>query len=185
MKNRLEEFVYHHREEFDSEMPKQDLWPSIETRTEKKGGLLFRLSQMRKMAAVLLVLVNATALYFLVLKKDLREQPADKPATEQATSIPYEEEIDQISKLVEIKQASLKEISKTNPVLYSKFMTAMEQLNSSYRDLEKQLNVNPNKEPLLEAMIQNLGLQQELLNQQLSIYQKIKQSRNEKNTNSL
>jgi len=36
---------------------------------------------------------------------------------------------------------------------------------------------NPNREQLLEAMIQNLKLQTELLNQQLLIIQKIKQAK--------
>jgi len=39
------------------------------------------------------------------------------------------------------------------------------------------LPVNPNKEELLQAMIYNLQLQIDLLNQQLNIIQKIKQAK--------
>jgi hypothetical protein len=51
--------------------------------------------------------------------------------------------------------------------------------------LKNQLPVNPNREQLLEGMIQNLRLQTELLNQQLNIIKLIKQSKsktNEKNS---
>ncbi|MDB5210603.1 MAG: hypothetical protein JWQ30_1430, partial [Sediminibacterium sp.] len=104
------------------------------------------------------------------------------PPTEQVTGKQpvSEDDIDQISRVVEIKQAKLKEIESVNPVLYKKFVSALDQLNYAYKELEKELNGNPNKEQLMEAMIQNLSLQQELLNQQLSIYQKIKQKKNEK-----
>ena len=91
----------------------------------------------------------------------------------------YEQQLDEISKVVNIKQARLKEIEKANPVLYKTFVSALDQLSSNYQELEKELNNNPNKEQLLEAMIQNLSLQQELLNQQLSIFQTIKQNKHE------
>jgi hypothetical protein len=44
--------------------------------------------------------------------------------------------------------------------------------------LKKELPVNPNREQLLEAMIENLRLQTEILNQQLSIINEIKASKN-------
>jgi hypothetical protein len=183
MKNRLEEFVHHHREDFDAEGPGRDLWPAIEQNTEKKQAKLFNLFTMKQVAAALLILVNAAAIFFLLERRNTISDAGNAAPTEQVTNPLYEREIDQISKVVEFKQAKLKEIGRTNPVLYKTFTGAHGQLDKAYRDLEKELNTNPNKEQLLEAMIQNLSLQQELLNQQLSIYQKIKTTRNEKNSN--
>jgi hypothetical protein len=182
MKNKLEEFVNRNRESFDSEMPDRDLWKEIDKEPVKEHKL-FNMLTRTQAAAALLVLVNATIIFFLLQRKPETTQPVTNvpPPTEQVGKEPVSEDaLDQISKVVEIKQAKLKEIERSNPVLYKKFVGALDQLNDAYRQLEKELDSNPNKEQLLEAMIQNLSLQQELLNQQLSIYQKIKQHKNEK-----
>jgi len=50
-------------------------------------------------------------------------------------------------------------------------------LDSSYNSLKNQLNATPNREMLLEAMIQNLQLQLNVLNQQLNIINQIKESK--------
>jgi hypothetical protein len=183
MKNKLEDFVNRNRDAFDSDIPPAELWRNIETTPAKAPRKILYFFTRTQAAASLLILVNATILFFLLQRKPENsttitpnpvEQTTDnkEPATEQT--------LDQISKVVEVKQARLLEIKSTNPVLYKKFTTALDQLNVAYKDLEKELETNPNKEQLLEAMIQNLGLQQELLNQQLLIYQKIKQTKNEK-----
>lgn len=182
MKNKLEEFVNRNRESFDSEMPDHDLWKAIDKEPVKERKIFHLLTRMQA-AAVLLLLVNATIIFFLFQRKPETSQTTTiPPSTEQVTGKEpvSEDALDQISRVIEIKQAKLKEIERSNPVLYKKFIGALDQLNDAYRDLEKKLDSNPNKEQLLEAMIQNLSLQQELLNQQLSIYQKIKQQKNEK-----
>ena len=183
MKNKLEDFVHRNRDAFDSEIPGAELWRNIETSPTKPSRKILYFLTRTQAAASLLVLVNATILFFLLQRKpETNTTPVPAP-TEQTTGNKEpvtEETLDQISKVVEVKQARLLEIKSTNPVLYKKFTDALDQLNSTYKELEKDLEHNPNKEQLLEAMIQNLGLQQELLNQQLLIYQKIKQTKNEK-----
>ncbi|MES2332806.1 MAG: hypothetical protein V4539_24570 [Bacteroidota bacterium] len=182
MKNKLEEFVNRNRDSFDSELPEKDLWKAIYKEPVKERKI-FNLFTRIQVAATLLVLLNATIIFFLLQRKPgASQETTAPPSTEQVTSkqAVSEDAIDQISKVVEIKQAKLKEIESANPVLYKKFVGALDQLNDAYKELEKELNGNPNKEQLMEAMIQNLSLQQELLNQQLSIYQKIKHQKNEK-----
>lgn len=183
MKNKLERFVNTHRESFDSELPGDHVWDAIDTTPHSKGKLIQFFTRTR-VAASLLVLVNAVVILVLLQRKpeaNIAATPVATP-TEQVDDKKEkpEQTIDQISRVVEIKQAALKEIESSNPFLYKKFTAAFSQLSSNYRELEKELATQPNKEALLEAMIQNLGLQQELLNQQLSIYQKLKQQKNEK-----
>ncbi|MEO8173560.1 MAG: hypothetical protein ABI581_10770 [Sediminibacterium sp.] len=180
MKNKLEEFVNRNRESFDSDMPDRDIWKEIDKQPVQENKIL-NLFTRTQAAAILLVLVNATIIFSLLNRK---------PEASQATTISTElvagkeavseDVLEEISKVVELKQVKLKEIERSNPVLYKKFIVALDQLNDAYKGLEKELDTNPNKEQLLEAMIQNLSLQQELLNQQLSIYQKIKHQKNEK-----
>jgi hypothetical protein len=85
----------------------------------------------------------------------------------------YTEEMYHYAKLVEIKHRELKTIEKDEPLLYRQFAGDVSKLDSVYHTLEKQLPENPNREQLLEAMIQNLQLQMGLLNHQLEIIKKI------------
>jgi hypothetical protein len=187
MSKRLEDFIEENRDAFDNEQPPARVWKSIEQaplrKTETK---LIHWFTRARVAATLLVIANAAVLFFLLQKNAAPALPkAGTPTEQTASPYSYEQELEQISAVVKVKQAGLKEIARTNPVLYKTFVQALDQLSAAYNDLEKQLQSNPNKEALLEAMIQNLSLQQELLNQQLSIYQKIKQNNHEKNSRNI
>ncbi|WP_431211164.1 hypothetical protein ACQ86N_35385 [Puia sp. P3] len=84
-----------------------------------------------------------------------------------------DEEMYHYAKLVEIKHKELKTIEKDEPLLYKQFASDVYKLDSVYHDLRGQLPNNPNREQLLEAMLQNLQLQMELLNHQLEIVRQI------------
>ena len=71
----------------------------------------------------------------------------------------YAKEVYHFTQLIELKQNELKEIEKENPNLYKKFVGDINTLDSSYNALKKELPENPNREQLLEAMIENLRLQ--------------------------
>ncbi|HMH33435.1 MAG TPA: hypothetical protein VK543_10415 [Puia sp.] len=79
--------------------------------------------------------------------------------------------------LVEIKHRQLKKIEKDEPLLYRQFAGDVNKLDSVYHSLKRQLPKNPNREQLLEAMIQNLQLQMGLLNHQLDIIKQINHSK--------
>jgi hypothetical protein len=87
------------------------------------------------------------------------------------------EEMYHFAKLVEIKHKELKRIEKDEPLLYKQFAGDVNKLDSVYHSLEKQLPENPNREQLIEAMIQNLQLQMDLLNHQLTIIKQINHSK--------
>jgi len=189
MKNKLERFVQQNRDDFDSDLPERNIWKEIEQLPATPVKKIFGYFTRMQVAATVLVIVNVAVLAFLFERKiPLADTVTVKAPAEQVMENKepvYQAELDQISKVIEAKLVGLKEIKRSNPVLYKKFTSALEQLNDSYRELEKDLNNNPNREQLLEAMIQNLSLQQELLNQQLSIYQKIKQNKHEKFTKNI
>lgn len=89
----------------------------------------------------------------------------------------FKEEMYHYTRLVEIKHKELKTIEKEEPLLYKQFAGDVNRLDSIYRTLERQLPKNPNREQLLEAMVQNLQLQMGLLNHQLSIIKQINHSK--------
>lgn len=87
------------------------------------------------------------------------------------------EEMYHYAKIVEIKHKELKTIEKDEPLLYRQFSTDVSKLDSVYHGLQHELPKNPNREQILEAMIQNLQLQMELLNHQLDIIKQINHSK--------
>ncbi|MBZ4189751.1 hypothetical protein [Niabella beijingensis] len=74
------------------------------------------------------------------------------------------------TRLIEIKQNQLHVLLLTEPHLYKAFTRDLKTLENSYKDLKEQFQQNGDKEQLLEAMIENLKMQTELLNSQLEIY---------------
>jgi len=91
----------------------------------------------------------------------------------------YNEELYHYTRLVEMKQDEIRKIKKDEPLLYKQFAADFSKLDSSFHSLKKQLPVNPNREQILEAMIQNLQYQESLLNQQLHIIKKINNTKKE------
>ena len=87
----------------------------------------------------------------------------------------------QYARLVDEKQAELKAMTVSNPALYQAFATDLDRLERSYQTLKADLPENPNQETLVQAMIQNLQLQINLLNEQLRVIQRMKAQNN--NTN--
>lgn len=75
------------------------------------------------------------------------------------------------------KQRELEKVKTEEPLLYKQFAGDFKKLDSTYHILKQQLPVNPNREQILEAMIQNLQYQESLLTQQLNIIRKIKQAK--------
>ena len=199
MSSPLEKFMRDNREQFDSEEPRPQVWASLEKQLapeDKKGKILAMKFLRLSVAAAILVLAGIGVFYLAFDKKN-----TDPPvvSTNPSGTIPavtddkmleeinptYAKEVYHFTQLIELKQTELKQIEKDNPELYKQFITDINKLDSSYYALKNELPATPNREQLLEAMIQNLRLQTDLLNQQLNVIKQIKQSKsktNEKNS---
>ena len=184
MKNKIEYFIEEHREEFDDEIPNPGLWEKVDRKRSKRKFKWVDTLSLRQMVASVILLLSGIAIIILIQQEGHKNVKGISPALSYKESQEpgdnyYENDIRQMTQMIEIKQNQLKEIKTTDPKLYKDFISSIGQLSLYYRNLEEELKTNPNKDQLLEAMIQNLKLQQELLNQQLSIYKKVKQSKNE------
>lgn len=101
------------------------------------------------------------------------QRPTDNAQLAAADKDEYSEEMYHLTRLVELKQDEIKRVTKDEPLLYQQFAGDINKLDSTFHTLKIQLPHNPNREQLLEAMIQNLQLQEALLNRQLNIIKKI------------
>jgi len=104
-------------------------------------------------------------------------RPKEEPTTGKELDNEMNEEMYHYARLVEIKHKQLKTIEKDEPLLYRQFASDVNKLDSVYHSLQDQLPKNPNREQLLEAMLQNLQLQMGLLNHQLDIIKQINHSK--------
>lgn len=186
-KDNLEYFIDANRQAFDSEEPGSQIWANIE-RKRRSSARISDIFTMRKMIACVLILVCGSAVLLTFEKRPARPFTGQTQAIttqDEFIDTVYQTEVTQMSTLVEIKQIELKRAGKTNPELYKNFMSSINQLTTSYNALKKEFNENPNKEKLLEAMIQNLKLQQELLSRQLSIFHTIKEQSHDKHSKNI
>lgn len=195
--SRLEQFINDHRREFDGEEPDPRIWKRVndEINSKKTPGRVFRLNRIQWSAAAAIIIVIGGSILYMNLNSGVKPPPVGDgtvqttpPAQSDIISDinpTYAKEVYHFTQLIELKQTQIRQIEKDDPVLYKQFVNDINKLDSSYLKLKEELPSNPNREQLLEAMIQNLQLQTELLNQQLQIIQKIKQSKNESNSKSI
>lgn len=194
MRNNLERFVRDNRNEFDADAPSDALWERIEKELPiSDSGMLKRTTPVRSIkwkwlsvAAAAVLLIVAGAIYFtqqtdksqqqLVTNEKTKPGSTDADHNWEIESIDpdYAKQVAQFTTVIDQKQVELQALQKDDPTLYRQFSNDIAKLDSTYGLLKKQLPVNPNKEELLQAMIYNLQLQVDLLNQQLTIIQKIK-----------
>lgn len=182
MTDRLKQFIEEHREEFDNEQPGEHVLNKIQQHLPEQMPQKNRATGWFKfaLAAAVLVFVAVTA-FFLVNRK-----PATPPAVvdqerkavddlPELTDPVFARQFAQYKEMIGLQQTELKQLKNEYPQLYTQFVTDMNDLDSSYQALKQKLPAYPNKEMLLEAMLQNLQLQSELLNRQLLIIKEIKQ----------
>ena len=182
MSSRLENFIRDHRDEFDGDEPGSHVWKQLEQKlgTAEPGGKLFKMAILRWTAVAAVTVVVTLSLFYLMRGKERDDLTALNGQTNDimnAINPAYAKEVYHFTQLIELKQTELKQIEKDQPDLYREFISEITTLDSSYNALKKELPQNPNREQLLEAMIENLRLQTDLLNQQLLIIKKIKQAK--------
>ncbi len=183
----MERFIRDNREDFDGLEPSERIWEQIASGMNKKNkpAKLVSMTILKwSIAAAVLISIGLSALYFTNRKDDMATPEiagvnTNDPVVEQIDP-QYGQMVAQFSALIETKQQELRSIEKENPKLYAQFSIDIKKLDSTYQVLRSTLSANPNKEQLLQAMIGNLQMQIDLLNQQLVIIQKVKHPVKEK-----
>lgn len=181
MKDRLEDFIKENKKDFDQFEPPLSLWDKIEKQLDEKQMAmssapvkkekLIRLSFLLKMAATIAIVACAGLwVYQYQYKQSVDLSKIDPQLAKQ--QIHY-------ASLIEMKRNELKSIEKEEPQLYNEFSSEIKKMDASYQKLKSDLPASPNQEETVKAMIQNLQIQTELLNQQLNIIQQINKVKKE------
>jgi len=182
MKDKLENFIKDNRSDFDQFEPPADLWAKIERQLdEKQIGItpnkpekrerVVRLSFLIKLAtSVIPILFAGIWFYQYQFKQSSYLSNIDPQLAQQ--QVHY-------ASLIEVKRSELKRIEKEEPQLYQEFSEEIKKMDANFQKLKQDLPASPNQEETVKAMIRNLQIQIELLNQQLEIIQQINQLKKE------
>lgn len=176
-KDRLERFVRDNRDGFDTFLPQDSLWdrieaqiPAVEPSASTPAKILRQPNNPFfdwRIAALILLTLGVGYLFFLNQQYGVTRDPGV------ALNAPgYAKQFNQYTVVIDEKRDEIIRLAKDNPELYKDFSADLNSLESSYQKLKSDLGSAPNKEALVQAMIQNLQLQVDLLNQQLIILQR-------------
>jgi len=179
MSKRLEEFMRTNKEEFDDLEPSAELWSRIEKHLPAEGTLpgkrearTFSLNFVLRVAASVILVMGIS---FVLYLRHERSTGVDYAAINPV----YAKQHMQYASMVESKRKELKAIAQSEPQLYKEFSAEIAKMDSTYKKLNNDLANSPNQELVLRAMIQNLELQTEVLNQQLDVIEQFNQMKKE------
>ncbi|TWR30525.1 hypothetical protein FPZ43_06190 [Mucilaginibacter pallidiroseus] len=181
MSKRLEDFIQDNRAEFDDLEPRADMWANIsreldawdeEQQPKKREAKTFSLGFVLRVAAMIIVIMGAGFGIYLKNQKPEGVNLADINPT-------YAKQQVHLVSVIENQRTELKQIAKFDPQLYQEFSGDIAKIQTTYKKLNSELATSPNKERVLRAMIRNLQIQTEVLNQQLSVIQQFNESKNQ------
>lgn len=183
MSMRLEEFVKTNREEFNDLEPSPDVWNRIERGLPTQSGhqkknekRSFSLGFVLRVAAIVIMVMGVGFVIYLRSNNNKVNYASINPV--------YAKQQIHYTALIADKRNELKNVSQSDPQLYKEFIAETAKMDSAYRKLNNDLITSPNPELVLRAMIRNLEIQTEVLNQQLNVieqYNQMKKQNESKN----
>lgn len=181
MSKRLEEFIKLNKEEFDELEPSADLWNRIEKQLplefnapKKRETKTFSLGFVLSVAATVIIVMGIGFVAFLHNSKKGIDLAAINPV--------YAQQQVHYASLIESKRTELKSMAKIDPEMYREFSSGLAKMDATYKKLNSDLATSPNQERVLRAMIHNLQIQTEVLNQQLNVIEQYnKENKDRKN----
>lgn len=181
MKESLESFVRSNKKDFDHFEAPPEIWNNIQNQLDERNSRLAQGLKKEKLVPLGLLLKIAASLFPLIIAALWFYQSQFKQSSDLSIINPQlaKEQIHYAS-LIEVKRAELKQMKQDEPDLYKEFSSEIRKMDLNYQKLNNELPASPNQEETVKAMIQNLQIQTELLNQQLQIIQQINQIKKDK-----
>lgn len=166
MGDELEKFVKENRTSFDTEMPDEQVWARIHRQVHRKRPV----ELFWRIAAVLLLMSTV----YLAVDRNIKNRSTEE-VTEQGTEFGQVERY--YSTLIAEKKAEIARFDRGN--LKRSFLVEIERLDQLYDELKDTYKNQHAGDILVDAMISNLKLRIDILNQQLKILKKLNESENE------
>jgi hypothetical protein len=178
----LEKFIKQNKNAFDEE-PSAELWNKIsgQLQAEKQPAKIVRMMPIQRVwqiaAGFAALLVFGLALQWLYFAKQNEGLTAFKTPPPVEQLVPELAEAEKFYAMqISQTQVALKNYEKQDQslgaALNKEAMTELGNLDKAYAELKKEFYTSGNQEAVISALIQNLQLRLELLNQQLQVIQK-------------
>ncbi len=163
--NDLEKFIRENRAEFDHMQPRQKLWERIESDLDQGKS---DYTWIWKAAVVVLVAVCA----YLISERNAPTAENANIASELVVDPEFVETELYYTQMIAEQRLILDQFDLDDPQLKENFKRDLASLDTMYQELKLEY-VETSNEAVLEAMIGNLQLRMELLDQQLQILERI------------
>jgi len=165
MEDKFEKFIRDNRVEVDHKTPPDSVWHNINSKlSQKKSVGYIRYWQ----AAAVIFFIVSVGLFI----KNYQPMNTDKAISESLTEFKTTEEY--YFNVIESQQGILTKYLENFPALADDFKNDLTELNQNYNKLKKDFETTGDTD-VLNALIKNLQLQQELLNNQLKIIKQIEE----------
>ncbi|MEQ9300043.1 MAG: hypothetical protein RIF33_15835 [Cyclobacteriaceae bacterium] len=168
---KLEEFIRNHRDELDASPAEDRMWNAIESdlkqETEEVSQPVRKVDYTIywKVAAILLLALSSVLGYYNWQSSEVDSALANP---EFASAETY------YNDLIGRKKEEIRLYAVSNPELESSFLGDIEALDQMYDELKRQAQNTGGQEIVFDAMIQNLQLRIDILNQQIIVLEQIK-----------
>ena len=163
MSDKWEKYIKDNREAMDYMEPPIGMWQRIEKGNQKNKGL--NLNNLWKAAAII---------FFALSVGLLLNRPANLPIAENENINGELLQVEQYyTSLINEKIDIITSNEVLSPAIEKEFLQDVKKLDSAYQQLKLTMGATPS-DKIKDAMIVNLQMRIELLNQQLEILEKIK-----------
>jgi hypothetical protein len=170
MKDRLKNFIEEHRDEFEIYQPREILWNGIQERLHEGGRRI--LWQKLAIAVSVLLLITCGTWIFIASRRN--NEVAQSPGSTTPSILGAEV---YFTRMVQIKDAELEQYCRPQPVLCREFENDISSLNEAYMQLKKEYITSADKKTILQAMMNNLQMQLDVMNRQLEVMQTVKKKK--------
>lgn len=187
MQDQLEKYILSQKDQLDVFEPDDRLWERIDRELHEDEAPVRKLnfwSQSWKVAAAIAMLVSAGALLWWVSLQSSTSEivvaptDPDQPAVTTNPQAFYTAELTEVetyySEQISAQKARIESFKTQGIVLDEALYEQMEMLNDNYVELQDELTHAEDQDLIVNAMIQNLMIQMQILNQQLMILEEIK-----------
>ncbi len=167
----LEKFIKENRAAFDDKMPPEDAWHNINDRLDNSETKVVPISTYLWRAAVVVLLVAVA--WLLVDRSDRDGTIAGTNEFINDNEIAFNDVEAFYMNEIETKQSLIIQFVSDNPELDKDLLGEIDQLDSTYQMLKSAAEVGQS-ERIIDAMVLNLQMRIDILNQQLEVLEKIK-----------
>ncbi|MBS1772259.1 MAG: hypothetical protein JST82_05320 [Bacteroidetes bacterium] len=174
MKDKLEQYVADNRDELDVFEPRNGLWDNIHDKLHGERKVK-RIKFMLAAASVLLAVTLCT----WWINKPNESDVVVKTTPDTVQPIVKSPEV-YYANVIATRRNELLSYCSSQPVLCSEFKKDLDSLDIKYNRLKELYQTSVNKDVILQAMINNMQMQLQVLSQQLYIIQNVQSNENKK-----